>query len=475
MYVFLERDCEPMIFYILQRIVRAIFTLFIFVTLLFFIIQAVPGETIIINPPRNLVEKQPAELPAESTPTAKATPTQPNPGSSENCYVEPLPKWMPEEDKEAYVRDECAGQILEGSTSGEQTLEESVPVEPQVNAQQAASAESVWSKPSAFQQYQYWMQSLLRGDLGVSTIRRRPVVSVLIELAPRTLLLFLPGALIGFFLGLRIGRSISWKRSGISEFGSTVSGVVLSTAFPPFLAFVMAYYFAYRLSWLPRENIIDPDLWLSVSVTPNRIISWLLASMLIVVLSITGIWYATQRVRKRRWLFRIAGVVLILVITFGLWITSGYGQQAGDILKHWLLPLITFILLSFGGTMLLMRASMSEVLQEPHIFTAKAKGLPDNQVRDRHAARLALIPVISRFVLELPLLIIGGFAVERIFFWNGLGQFLFEAANKNDFPLILGIVTVVAIVILASHLFVDILIQFLDPRQRRVSQAAKTG
>ena len=52
---------------------------------------------------------------------------------------------------------------------------------------------------------------------------------------------------------------------------------------------------------------------------------------------------------------------------------------------------------------------------------------------------------------------------------------LFEAANKNDFPLILGIVTVVAIVILASHLFVDILIQFLDPRQRRTLQAAKTG
>jgi peptide/nickel transport system permease protein len=118
---------------------------------------------------------------------------------------------------------------------------------------------------------------------------------------------------------------------------------------------------------------------------------------------------------------------------------------------------------------------MSDVLQEPHIFTAKAKGLPDNQVRDRHVARLALIPVISRFVLELPMLIIGGFAVERIFFWNGLGQNLFEAANESDYPLILGIVTVVAIVVLASHLFVDILIYFLDPRQRIALQSEKTG
>lgn len=464
-----------MILYIFQRILRAIFTLFVFLTLLFFIIQAVPGETIIIKPPKPLVEKQPAELPVESTPITKATPTQPIQDSSKKCNVKPPIEGLPMEDQEAFTRDACADLILQGSTSEEQTLEESVPVEPQENEQQAAGSESVLYKPSPFQQYQYWMQGLLRGDLGISTTERRPVVSVLIEKAPRTLLLFLPGALIGFFLGLQIGRIISWKRGGIGEFGSTVSGVVLSTTFPPFLAFVMAYIFAYRLSWLPRENIIDPNLWLSVSVPANRIISWLLATMLIAVLSITGIWYATRGVRKRRWLFRITGVALILTITCGLWITSGYGQQAGDILKHWLLPLVTLILLSLGGTMLLMRASMSEVIQEPHIFTAKAKGLPDNQVRDRHAARLALIPVISRFVLELPLLIITGFAIERIFFWNGLGQFLFEAANESDFPLILGIVTVVGIVILASHLFVDILILFLDPRQRRALQAAKTG
>jgi peptide/nickel transport system permease protein len=78
-------------------------------------------------------------------------------------------------------------------------------------------------------------------------------------------------------------------------------------------------------------------------------------------------------------------------------------------------------------------------------------------------------------VLELPLLIISGFAIEKIFYWKGLGQFLFEAANENDFPLILGIATVVGIVILASHLFVDILIQILDPRQRGALPAAKTG
>jgi len=471
----MEWDGELMNLYILQRIGRAIFTLFVFETLLFFTIQAIPGENIIVRPPRKLVEKQPEVLPTQSTPTATAKATQPKPASQKKCNIKPPIEGLPMEDEEAFTRDACVDQILQGSTGEEQTLEEEIPVEPQVREQQAAKGESTYEKSSALQQYRYWMLGLLRGNLGVSTIRRRPVIRVLVELAPRTLLLFLPGALIGFFLGLGLGRAISWKPGGVSEFGSTISGVALSTAFPPFLAFILAYFFAFQLSWLPRENIIDPILWLSISVTPNRIISCLLAMMLVDVLLIFGVWYATRSVKKRRSLLRIAGVVVILTVSCGLWIISGYGEHAIDILKHWLLPLITMILLSFGGTMLLMRASMTEVSQEPHVFAAKAKGLKDNQVRDRHVARLALIPVVSRFVLELPLLIISGFAIEKIFTWNGLGQFLFEAANKNDYPLILGIMTVVGVAVLGSHLFVDILIQFMDPRQRISSQVSRAG
>jgi len=123
--------------------------------------------------------------------------------------------------------------------------------------------------------------------------------------------------------------------------------------------------------------------------------------------------------------------------------------------------------------MLLMRASMADVLQDAHVTTAKAKGLPDQQVSNKHVARLAMIPVVSRFLLELPLVIISSFAIERVFYWNGLGQYLFQATNESDYMLVLGILTVVGIVILAAHFFVDMLNLVLDPRLRKMTKSAK--
>jgi peptide/nickel transport system permease protein len=125
--------------------------------------------------------------------------------------------------------------------------------------------------------------------------------------------------------------------------------------------------------------------------------------------------------------------------------------------------------------MLLMRAGMMEMLKETHVISAKAKGLPDAQVRDRHVARLALIPVVSRFVCELPLVIISCFAIEKVFYWNGLGQFLFEAANKDDYHLVFGILTIVGIVILAAHFLVDLLNLILDPRLRKALRTTEGG
>lgn len=462
-----------MISYIMKRVGRAIFTLFIFETLLFVAILAIPGDNIVASPPVVDRIKQPAEqatasVPTESAPNEGAASDQPARSTSQKCDVKPPVEGLPAEDVESFVRDACADLILQGPASEEQTSAESAPVETQVQDEQAAAQESVITKPSPFQQYQYWMFGLLRGDLGTSIVRRRAVTSVLGELAPRTILLFVPGALIGFLLGLKMGSVITWKRGGMSEFASTVGGVTLFTSFPPFLSFVMVYFLAYRAEWLPRESIIEPDLWLRATVTPNWVVNRLIVTAIVVTLLIIGLWLATRNVRKRQQLIRIGGVVLILGLSCGLWITSGYATLAWDILNHLVLPLTVLILLSFGGTMLLMRASMTEVIKEAHIFSAKAKGLPDHEVRDRHAARLALIPVVSRFALELPLFIIGGFAIERIFFWNGLGQFLFEAANKSDYALIMGIATVVGIVILAAHLLVDILNFLLDPRQRKL-------
>jgi ABC-type dipeptide/oligopeptide/nickel transport system permease component len=114
----------------------------------------------------------------------------------------------------------------------------------------------VRSQLIGFQQYLYYWQNLLRGDLGVSSSRRMQVVDVLTELAPRTLILILPGAIIGFILGLRLGIAIAWKRGGVQEMGSTVAGVSLFTAFPPFLGFLLAQFLHSSSLVAARESSI---------------------------------------------------------------------------------------------------------------------------------------------------------------------------------------------------------------------------
>jgi peptide/nickel transport system permease protein len=86
-----------------------------------------------------------------------------------------------------------------------------------------------------------------------------------------------------------------------------------------------------------------------------------------------------------------------------------------------ILPVLNVTLISFGGTMLLMRNSMLETIREDYVMAAKAKGLPDSKVRDDHAARNALLPVVTSFVLSLALAIDGGIITETLFSWPGWG------------------------------------------------------
>jgi peptide/nickel transport system permease protein len=139
---------------------------------------------------------------------------------------------------------------------------------------------------------------------------------------------------------------------------------------------------------------------------------------------------------------------------------------AFDLLYHLMLPMVTLILLSFGETMLVMRATMVEAMQADHVPVARAKGLRDSEVRDRHVARVAILPVLARFILRLPLVVIGSFVLENVFTWDGMGEMLFNAAQVNDLAVLMGVLTVVGVGILLSHIFLDLINLWIDPRQR---------
>ena len=141
-------------------------------------------------------------------------------------------------------------------------------------------------------------------------------------------------------------------------------------------------------------------------------------------------------------------------------------EYVADIAHHTILPVITLGLVAFGATMLLTRSAMLETLGEDYILTARAKGIPDWIIRDRHAARNAMLPVTTSLVLALAFVIGGGIVTETIFSWPGMGLVFLQAINVSDIPLAVGALAITGVLALFGHLIADILYVILDPRIR---------
>jgi len=319
-----------------------------------------------------------------------------------------------------------------------------------------------------------WMTAFYRGDLGesISPGSTTPVIEILKVTLPRTLLLLIPGTIGGFLLGIWLGKIVAWRPRGWTEFTTTLGGTAFYTSFAPWLAFVMINVFGLYLDWFPPEKLIDPKKWFLVDISLNEVINRILITIILGGIAYLVVVWMTHHLTYRksvRW--RIIGGAAIIIIAAIPWVLTGIWHLALDLMNHLVLPLATLILLSFGETMLIMKTTMTEAVVAQHVTTARAKGLPDVRVRDRHAARVAILPVLTRFIVHLPFIVIGSFVVEHFFYWDGMGQELIRAANENDLPVLLGVLSVVAIGILIAHTILDILTSLLDPRLRKFRQA----
>jgi peptide/nickel transport system permease protein len=123
-------------------------------------------------------------------------------------------------------------------------------------------------------------------------------------------------------------------------------------------------------------------------------------------------------------------------------------------------------LLSFGETMMLMRMSMLETMREEHVLTARAVGYPDRVIREKHVARNAIMPVLTRLGLSLPFVLVGSLVIERVFLWSAMGQVVFNAVEFYDLPMLLGVLSVVGVLTMVAHVVLDVVHVYLDPRLR---------
>ena len=319
-----------------------------------------------------------------------------------------------------------------------------------------------------WEQYLIHLKNTVTGDFGVSFGHfPRPVMDVLIERVPRTAVLFLSATVLSFYIGFFLGKAIAWRRGGVLEYTATISGATLFTVFTPAFALMMIWIFAFRLGWLPVGKFLDPLVWRHAEVTANFVFSqMLLTAFLLVALAFLVLFLLkkTGRVGLVKWagpLIAVGGVVALVI-----WSLSGVGGLALDILKHMILPIVTLTLISFAGTMLLTRNSMLETVREDYVMAARAKGLPEKQVRDRHAARNALLPVVTSLVYSLIFAIDGSVIIEGVFSWPGTGLTLLQAVRSEDLPLVMGAMVFIGLFSLLAHLIVDILYIYLDPRIR---------
>jgi len=269
-------------------------------------------------------------------------------------------------------------------------------------------------------------------------------------------------------LGIWLGKVIAWNRGGWLEFSLTLGGVASFTSFAPFLAFVLLNIFGRYLDWFPYRRLVDHNVWFDAPVSVNYILGWIVLTTASAATLLWMVFQFTGNIRKtiRKWTLRSGGAGLIALAVWQLWVYIGNGDLALDILYHLVLPLGTVILLSFGETMLLMRTTMLETLNEKFVLMARAKGLPSRVIRDRHVARNAFMPVLTRLMLNLPFVITGSLAIELIFNWRAMGITIFQAIEYQDIPLIMGTLSVVGILTLLGHILLDILHVYLDPRLR---------
>ena len=319
-----------------------------------------------------------------------------------------------------------------------------------------------------WQQYLIHMRNTFTGDFGVSFGHfPRPVLEVLMERLPRTLVLFVTATGASFYIGFILGKAIAWRRGGFLEYAATISGTTLFTVFTPAFALMMIWVFAFRLGWFPVGKFLDPLVWRDTDVTANTVFSLMLITALVFIVFVFCVALILRRTERPGMRRLAAPIVLTGLLAVPLvWSLSGVGLLALDILKHMVLPIATLTLISFAGTMLLTRNSMLETIREDYVTAARAKGLPEKQVRDRHAARNALLPVVTSLIYSLIFAIDGSVIVESVFSWPGTGMTLLEAVRTEDLPLVMGAIVFIGLLSLLAHLVVDVLYAYLDPRIR---------
>jgi peptide/nickel transport system permease protein len=259
---------------------------------------------------------------------------------------------------------------------------------------------------STGEQFVRYLEQTAKLNLGRSYETNAPVASEIAHKAGPTIALVGLSTLLSTIFGVLIGIAAAWRRRSKSDYAATT--------------FTMATYSM-------------PDFWVGM--------------LLLTLFAVTLGWFPVGGIEDAS---RTGG---------------GIGRVA-DQAKHLFLPCLTLTVAYLGEYALVMRSSLLDTMREDYLVLARAKGMREVLVRNRHAVPNALLPVVTLIAINFGLVLSGAIAVETIFSWPGLGLATYDALNGPDLPMLQGLFLVFSAAVIICNLIADLLYAYLDPRVR---------
>ncbi len=248
--------------------------------------------------------------------------------------------------------------------------------------------------------YALWLKEVAQGNLGFSLKDRQPINQKVLERIGPTLKLMSTALIISLVLAIPLGILSAIKQYSLIDYLATIAGFAAISIPSFFLGLAAIYVFSLKLGWLPSSGMNT-----------------------------------------------VGGTASLL-----------------DSSKHLILPAVVLGLAEAAPLIRYTRSSMLEVIRQDYVNTARAKGLAERTVIWRHALRNALIPLITIVALNLPRLLGGAVIIEAIFAWPGMGTLAITAVQGRDYPVIMAINLITAVLILLSNLLADLCYAIVDPR-----------
>ena len=308
-----------------------------------------------------------------------------------------------------------------------------------------------------------WLVGFVTNGFGVST-SGFGVAGPLTDAFSRTAFVFFAGLLVAYAVGQWLGRITGWKRGWKSD-GITLTSIGVSTLFPPFIGFLFLTFVGVRLRSL-RASVFEEQrrtMWLDPPFSEPQLFDRMSAALVVGVLAAGWMTWLVWNRRRKRLPTSVAASIVVAV--WGVTVaTMGIGPWALDLVFDSGLALGAFVVLAFGEFLLIMQAGMVSTHYDDYLVTARAKGLRDRTIRDRHAARNASLAVVARLAVSIPYLLSGLVIIERAVGFHGVGSFLFSAIDAQDVPLATSTLAAIGIITMIVRFVLDTLTAALDPR-----------